>query len=75
MEPIILNVKSLPSSIRGKFNVKKVSVKEEKENIILIPIKDDNSLWGILPDNRLSSEKFLKMKRKDEEVEKWKNIF
>ena len=28
------------------------------------------SLWGILPDNRLSSEKFLKMKRNDEKVEK-----
>ena len=33
MKPIILNVNSLPSQIREKFNVKKVSVKEDKENI------------------------------------------
>ena len=70
MEPIILSVNSLPLPIRGKFNVKKVSVKEDKENIILMPLKENNSLWGILPDNRLSSEKFLKQKRKDEEAER-----
>ena len=69
MEPIILNVDSLPLPIRNKFNVKKVSVKEDNENIILTPINENTSLWGILPDNRLSSEKFLKQKRKDEESE------
>ena len=69
MKPIILNVDSLPLPIREKFNVKKVSAKEDKGNIILEPIKENTSLWGILPDNRLSSEKFLKQKRKDEELE------
>jgi len=69
MEPIILNVDSLPLPIRGKFNVKKVSVKQDNENIILAPVKENINLWGILPDNRLSSEKFLKQKRKDEELE------
>jgi len=43
MEPIILNVDSLPLPIRGKFSVKKVSVKEDKGNIILAPVIENKA--------------------------------
>jgi len=54
MEPIILNVDSLPLQIRKKFSVKKVSVTEDKENIILAPVtenkKYEDPIYLLKPD-------------------------
>jgi len=54
MEPIILDVDSLPLAIRKKFRVKKVSVTEDKENIILAPVienkKYEEPIYLLKPD-------------------------
>ena len=78
MEPIILNVETLPIQIRSKFKVSRVFVKEENENIILTPVKEKSergNLWGLLSDGSISTEKFMEQKRKDRELELWKVTF
>jgi len=70
MESLVLSIDALPPLIREKFNTPKVSVQELDGRIILMPVREKPaSLWGLLSDGKLSSEKFLEQKRRDKELE------
>ena len=70
MDALILNVETLPLSIRRKFSTQKVSVKEHSEGVLIMPLQEKRTeLWGLLADGRLTSEKFLEQKRNDKELE------
>ena len=67
----ILNVKTLPEPLYRRFRSDRVRVHEENGVVTLTPV--DNAepadLWGLLPDGKFTTEKYLAQKRADKDLE------
>ena len=78
MEDTIINVNTLPESICRRIRSKRVRVRENDGEIILTPIMDnDTNFWEslahlqeIFSDGKISSEKFMKNKQLEKELER-----
>ncbi|MCL2703822.1 MAG: hypothetical protein FWE91_09480 [Defluviitaleaceae bacterium] len=72
MSELILVTKTLPEPLYRRIRSDKVRVREEDGNIILTPVFNTDEpadLWGLLPDSKFTTEKYLAQKRRDKELE------
>jgi hypothetical protein len=74
MTDIVLDVQTLPEPIFSRIHAPKVKVHEENGIITLIPVKMERAnidkFIGMFSDGKLSSEKFIKNKKYEKELEK-----
>jgi hypothetical protein len=62
---------NLPNELLEKIGTKNVLVREVNEGLLLSPVSGQTGkLRGILKDTGYSTERFLKQKREDKELEK-----
>jgi len=71
MEDMILNVDTLPKPLHRRIRSDRVRVHEENGTFILTPVpkSETTNLWGLLPDGKFTTEKYLAQKRQDKELE------
>ena len=70
MRDTIINVTTLPDTLRPRFRSKRVRVSEDNGSVILTPVSyETTNLWGLLPDDRFTTEKYLEQKKADKELE------
>jgi virulence-associated protein VagC len=71
MQELMLNTNTLPDTLHSRIRADRVSVREENGTIILTPVtkSQTTNLWGLLPDDKFTSEKYLAQKRQDKELE------
>ena len=67
----ILSVKTLPEPLIRRFHSDRVRVHEENGVVILTPVvnAEPTDLWGLLPDGKFTTEKYLAQKRQDKDLE------
>ena len=78
MEDTIINVNTLPEPICRRIRRNRVLVRENDGEIILTPVMDnDTGFWEslvhlqeIFSDGKISSEKFMKNKQFEKELER-----
>jgi hypothetical protein len=73
MADIELDVQTLPEPILSRIHTPKVKVHEENGIITLVPIKMEraniNKFIGMFSDGKLSSEKFMRNKKREKDME------
>lgn len=71
MEDTILNVNTLPEPLFRRIRSDRVRVHEEDGVIMLTPVVNTEpvDLWGLLPDGKFTTNKYLAQKRLDKELE------
>lgn len=72
MEEMILSVNTLPEPLHRRFRSERVRVHEENGVVILTPVDtktEPTDLWGLLPEGKFSTEKYLAQKRLDKALE------
>jgi hypothetical protein len=72
MESFIISREILPEPIISYIHSAKIKIFEENGNIILSPIKEKpnlDELFGMFSDGKLSTEKFIKQKAIEKEME------
>ena len=73
MADMILNVQTLPEVVFSKIPSEKVRIHEENGSIILTPIIEKKHnfdvLFGMFSDGRISTEKYMKEKQIEKELE------
>jgi hypothetical protein len=74
MTDMILDVQTLPEPIFSRIHATKVKIHEEDGVFTLIPLKMERSnidnFIGMFSDGKLSSEKFMRNKEYEKELEK-----
>ena len=78
MEDTIINVNTLPETIHRRLLSKRVRVREENGVVLLIPIQDSSDdVWAaveqlqeMFADSSISSEKFMKNKQLEKQLER-----
>jgi len=74
MESIIIDRQMLPEAINSYIHSEKIRVVKENGSIYLSPIIDKYSIleksFGMFSDGKLSSERFIKEKELEKELEK-----
>ena len=70
MENMILSVSTLPEALHRRIRSDRVRVHEENGTIVLTPISkaDDIDLWGLLPEGKFTTEKYLAEKAQEKEI-------
>ena len=76
METIIIDRELLPEAIISYIHSEKIKLVKENGTIILSPINENNEKYlileksfGMFPDGKLSSERFMKEKEIEKELE------
>lgn len=72
MDAVVLKAEelNLPETIAKKLKGRKVEIVEENERIIITPIDDSiTKAFGMFEGGKLTTEKFLELKRIDKELE------
>jgi hypothetical protein len=73
MDDMILNVNTFPEPIHRRIRSDRVRVREENGVVMLIPVTNTKpkttSLWGLLPEGMLTTEKHLAIKHAGVEAE------
>ena len=71
MDDVVLNVSTLPEPLHRRSRSDKVRVHEVDGVITLTPVTsaETSDLWGMLPDGKFTTEKYLAQKRLDKELE------
>ena len=72
MNDTIINVGTLPPTLKRRFRSKRVYVREDNNgSVILTPCTSTKppDLWGLLPDGKFTTEKYLEQKKADKELE------
>jgi hypothetical protein len=74
METLIIDREILPETIISYIHSKKIKLVKENGNIILSPVDDKYSIleksFGMFSDGKLSSERFMKEKEIEKELER-----
>jgi hypothetical protein len=74
MKTIIIDREILPETIFSYIHSKKIKLVEENGNIILSPINEKYLIleksFGMFSDGKLSSERFMKEKELEKELER-----
>jgi len=71
MSETVMNINTLPETVFKMLQTKTVKVREDKGIVTLIPIKEneDCPLFGFFSEGKLSTEKFMKQKQFEKELE------
>ena len=75
MEGIIIDRQTLPKAITSYIHSEKVRLVEKNGAMVLFPIYEKHSIleksFGMFSDGKLSSERFIKGKELEKELEKY----
>jgi hypothetical protein len=73
MSDMVLDIHTLPEIVFSKISSEKVKFHEENGSIILTPIIEKNNnfdiLFGMFSDGKISTEKYMKDKITEKELE------
>ena len=79
MESMIIDREILPKAIISYIHSEKIRLVEENGTITLSPIFDKYAIleksFGMFSDGKLSSERFIKAKEMEKELERWAFLF
>ena len=76
MIDIIINVKTLPETLRRKIRSSRIQVSENNGAVILTPVDNANEqlmsvnrIFGMFSDGKISTEKYIAQKQLDKDME------